>query len=366
MKYKDEITPFENIKYISEPVVTVAIESKNPQDLKQLAKNINTLLIEDPNLSFRIDKNTGQFLLSGMGELHLEININSLRKNQDISLIVSDPIVSYRETILKSSPVVMTKTFDKNNKFWIKVEPLETKVLDLMEKGQLTETINKKEICKTLKNEADYQSEAEKIFAINKNKNFLLNYVKNLPSTLLREGIISGFNWICNMGPLCGEPYRGLKVKLIKIQINDDLNKLILPQVMRAISRAILGASLKASPHLLEPIYKLELSTPNRYLGSCLNIINHRRGKVELTQNKGDNTVITAKIPVAETFGLSDKLRSLTSGYAFWQFFFSKWERIPKNIEKEIIQEVRLKRGMSQDIPMSEKFIDKISKGESL
>jgi elongation factor 2 len=109
---------------------------------------------------------------------------------------------------------------------------------------------------------------------------------------------------------------------------------------------------------LLEPIYKINVSVPNQWFGTCSNILTRRRGKILKTEHRGALTVIAGYIPVAETFGLSAEMRSATSGHAFWQCAFDHWEKTPENVAVEVIKKIRERRGLPPEIPKPDKFVD--------
>jgi elongation factor 2 len=361
IKHKDVIVPFERIKYLSEPVIRIAIDPKNPKDLPRLVEVMNRLSVEDPNLVATTDEETGQYLLSGMGELHLEIAMKFLTQySGGIELAASSPIVAYRESVLGQGAVVMTKSPNKHNRFWVQVKPLENKVIELMENGELAEEIGQKQIENKLQEEAKNPTEeAKNVWALDKHRNMLIDLTKNVRNLHeVKDSIISGFHWACRTGPLCEEPLRGVKVELLDAQLHEEPKQREPPQIMRAISRAILGSALTAKPVLLEPIYKINVSVPNQWFGTCSNILTRRRGKILTTEHRGALTVIAGYIPVAETFGLSAEMRSATSGHAFWQCTFALWEKIPKNVATEVIKQIRRRRGLPSEIPKPEKFID--------
>jgi elongation factor 2 len=170
--------------------------------------------------------------------------------------------------------------------------------------------------------------------------------------------IISGFHWACNTGPLCGEPLRNVKVKLIDAQIAEEPALREPAQISRAISRAIFGSFLTADPLLLEPIYKIIVSVPTRWMGECSTILTRRHGKILTSEQKGALTIIAGYIPVAETFGMTAEMRSKTSGRAFWQCTFDHWEKTPEKVTSEIIKQIRMRKGLLPEIPSPDKFID--------
>ena len=361
--YKDVMIPFERIKYVSEPVVTIAVEPKHPRDLPRLVDAMHRLSIEDPNLVTTINKETGEYLLSGMGELHLEIAVKFLRDyGGGIDIVTSRPIVVYRESVAGQGIVAMAKSPNKHNRFWVQVEPLEPKVIEMIEKGEIAEDMGRKQIGNVLYKEAGWPTEeARNVWAIEEHRNIIVDLTKGIQ--YLREArdmIISGFRWACQNGPLCEEPIRGIKVKLMDAMLHEDPVHRGPAQIMPAIRRAILGSFLTANAVLLEPIYKIGVSVPAQWVGDCSSIITRKRGRILSSEQKGALTMITGYIPVAETFGLSAEMRSATSGHAFWQCTFDHWEKVPENVAVEVIKKIRERKGLPPEIPSARKFIDEV------
>jgi elongation factor 2 len=361
--HKDAMVPFERIKYVSEPVVTIAIEPKHPKDLPRLVDAMNRLSIEDPNLVTTINRETGEYLLSGMGELHLEIAVKFLRDyGGGIEIVTSRPIVVYRESVAGQGIVAMAKSPNKHNRFWVQVEPLEERVIEMIEKGELAEEMGRKQIGNILYKQVGWPTdEARNVWALEEHKNIIIDLTKGVQ--YLREArdmIISGFRWACGAGPLCEEPLRGVKVKLIDVQLHEDPVHRGPAQVMPAIRRAILGSFLTAKPVLLEPVYRIGISVPAQWVGECSSIITRKRGRILSSEQKGALTMITGYIPVAETFGLSAEMRSATSGHAFWQCTFDHWEKAPETVTAEVIKQIRERRGLPPEIPSPKRFIDEV------
>jgi elongation factor 2 len=360
--HKDAMVPFERIRYVSEPVITIAVEPKHPKDLPLLMEAMNRLSIEDPNLKATINKETGEYLLSGMGELHLEIAIKFLQDyGGELEIITSKPIVVYRESIAGKGALALAKSPNGLNRFLVQVEPLEENVIKMIEGGEISGEIGLKKIGKTLFEEAEWKAEeARNIWAIDEHRNMLVDVTKGIQQLgEVRETIIAGFRWACRAGPLCEEPLRGVKVKLVDAQLHDDPVHRGPAQIMPAIRRAILGSFLTAKPVLLEPVYKIGVSVPSRWVGECLSIITKRRGKIVASDQRGILTMITGYIPVAETFGLSAEMRSATSGHAFWQCTFDHWEKVPENIAKEVVRQIRERKGLPPETPTADMFIEK-------
>ncbi|MDH5447774.1 MAG: elongation factor EF-2 [Candidatus Bathyarchaeota archaeon] len=362
INHKDGMVPFERIKYVSEPVITIAIEPKHPKDLPRLIDVMNRLAIEDPNLVTSINKETGEYLLSGMGELHLEIAVKFLKEyaSGDLEIITSKPLVVYRESTLSPGIIAMAKSPNKHSKFWIQVEPLEENIIQLIEKGDLAEEMGRKKMGTILKEAGWPTEEARNVWTLEEHRNVLVDLTKGVQYLReVRTMVISGFRWACQNGPLCEEPMRGLKVKLMDASLHEDPVHRGPAQIMPAARRGILGSFLSSKPVILEPVYKTGVSVPAQWVGEVSSLITRKRGRIVASEQKGPLTMITGFIPVAETFGLSAEMRSATSGHAFWQSTFDHWEKAPESVTAEVIRVTRERRGLSPDVPTVSRFIDK-------
>ena len=361
MDGKDAMVPFENIQYVSEPVITIAIEPKHPRELPRLIELMDRLAIDDPNLVTKINKETGEYLLSGMGELHLEIAVKFLKEyGGGLELITSQPLVVYRETAATQGVVAMAKSPNKHSRFWIQVEPLDQKVIDLMEKGSLFEAMGNKRITETLREEAGWSAqEAKNVWSLEEHRNILLDMTKGIQYLReVKETVASGFRWAAKNGPLCDEPIRGCKVTLLDAKLHEDPVHRGPAQIMPAMKRAFWGSFLTARPVLIEPIYKIGVSVPHQFVGDVTGLITRKRGRVTSSEQKGPITNVQGFMPVSETFGLSADMRGATSGHAFWQTQFDHWEKVPESISMEVIAGIRKRRGLPEEIPKANKYID--------
>jgi elongation factor 2 len=336
-EHKDEMVPFEPIKYVSEPVVTVAVESKNPKDLPELLAAMDKLATEDPNLVTTVNRETGEYLLSGIGELHLEIAVKFLRGHfSGREIMISSPRVVYREKVARKGIVATARSPNQLNKFAAQVEPLEEDLITIERKGH-----------------------SQNVIAVDGHKNVLVDCTgKAEQFREVLDFIISGFTFACRAGPLCGEPLRGVKINLMEIQLSPKAEGRSPVEIMHGVGKAIFGSFLTAKPTLFEPIYKTVISVPTELAGECSRIVSSRRGKISAFEQKGVFTVVTGYIPVAETFGLSAELRSATSGRAFWQSLFDRWEKVPEKLEAQIIKEVRKRKGLPSEVPKAEQFLE--------
>ncbi len=342
-------------------MITIAIEPKHPKDLPRLIDVMNRLAIEDPNLVTSINKETGEYLLSGMGELHLEIAVKFLREyaGGDLEIVTSKPLVVYRESTRSPGIVAMAKSPNKHNKFWIQVEPLEENIIQLIDKGDLAEEMGRKRMGTALKEAGWPTEEARNVWALEEHRNVLVDLTKGVQYLReVRDMLISGFRWASQNGPLCEEPMRGLKVKLMDASLHEDPVHRGPAQVMPAARRGILGSFLSSNPVILEPVYKIGVSVPAQWVGEVSGLITKMRGRIIASEQKGPLTMIKGFVPVAETFGLSAEMRSATSGHAFWQTTFDHWEKAPENIAAEVISTIRDRRGLSPEVPTVSRFID--------
>ncbi len=354
--------PFEKIKYVTEPVVTVAIEPKRPADLPKLIDHIRKVSIEDPNLVYTINEETGETLISGMGELHMEIVINNIRES-GIEIVTSPPVVVYRETVKgKSYQPVLAKSPNKHNRFWLVAEPLNQETIKLLETGEVTDEMAWRKRAKILREKANWSAEdARNIWVIDEYLNIFVNKTSGVQYLEeVKEMIISAFRWATKEGPLCREPLRGVKVNLVDIQIHEDPVHRGPAQVMPAIRRSVYGAVLSAQPCLLEPIYKIQVTVPPDMVGKIIGVLTTKRGRVEKIEERGHLSVIHGFIPVAETIGFASVMRQASSGKAFWQNTFSRWELLPEKLTRDLIIKIRKRKGLKPEVPRAEEYMDKL------
>ncbi len=359
IRYKDVMTPFEKLYYISEPVVTMAIEPKRSSDLPKLVDALRKLAIEDPTLHVFINEETGEYLISGMGTLHLEIVLWQLKQRTGLEVITSPPIVRYRETVRDKSDIFEGKSPNKHNKLYFSVEPLNEETLELLQKGIVYDGQDWRERAKILREQAGWDSdEARGIWAIDENLNILVNMTSGVQHLReVRDTIIMGFRWAFQAGPLAQEPVRGVKVILHDAVIHEDPAHRGPAQIMPATKNAIFAAFLTARPTLLEPILRIDIKVPQEQLSGALSVLTKRRGKIVSLEQSGMLMHIRGEIPVSETFDLADALRSATMGKAFWSTQFEKWAPVPESMLRDLIIKIRQRKGLKPEIPKPEDFI---------
>lgn len=352
----DPVEPFERIKHLFEPVVTKAIEAKHTKDLTRLIKALREKSKEDPTIHVEIDPETGEHLISGLGELHLEILENWLERDRGIEVETSPPIVVYRETVAKESLEVMGKSPNKHNQLFFKVEPLEEKCYQAMVEGEIEEgRVRKKhkKLIETLQEKGMPGEEARNTIFI-KNHSVLINMTRGVQALReIIELVINGFKEVVEEGPLAREKVTKVKVKLLDAKLHVDAIHRGPAQIIPATRSAIKEAILHADAFILEPVQKLRIDCPNRFMGAVISEVQSRRGKILKIEQKETGTAVIVKLPVAESFGFTSALRSATEGRAIHSLIDSKFEPLPPKLQEKVIRRIRKRKGLKLEAEIS-------------
>jgi len=353
------IDVFEGIKYVSEPVVQMAIEPKHPKDLPKLVETLKRLTIEDPNLVIKIDEESGETIIAGMGVLHLEI-ATSLIHDAGLEIITSEPLINYRETVSVASEPIMAKSPNRHNKIFMKVEPLEPEIAEMCRSGELSEMKDKKEMIKILRDHGWEPDVAKKVMRFDSRGNVMINGTKGVQFIdESSDSILTGFDDVMKEGPLAREQMRNCKFTFTHFVPHEDTAHRGLSQLGPASRRACLGSTILAKPVVLEPILGIEVRVPQDLVGNVASVISGKRGKVLDMQQKGIVNIVIGEVPASETFDLSQIMRGQTQGKAMWNTFFKSWSPIPKSIAGTLIPDIRKRKGLSPDPPTADEFIDK-------
>ena len=348
------IEPFEAITHVFEPVVTKSIEPKNPQDLPKLIDVLKILGKEDPTLKIEINQETGETLVSGLGELHLDAKVERKIKEKGIELVASPPIVVYRETVTKESPEIEGKSPNKHNKFYLTVEPVPSEIYRAMIEGQIKDgEIKGKnlEMVGKLEELGMDRDTAKSVKLIANHCIFLDNTkgVQYLNETI--ELVKEAFKDVANKGPLADEPSSAIMVSLNDAALHEDAVHRGPAQIMPAVRNAIKEAMLKANATLLEPKQILRVDSPQDYIGNVTAELSNRRGEVTNIEQEEFSAVITVKLPVAEMFGFEGALKSATAGKGFQSLMDVVFEKIPMDLRTSVIARIRERKGLSKEIP---------------
>ncbi|MFV9677667.1 MAG: elongation factor EF-2, partial [Methanosarcinales archaeon] len=341
-----DMVPFESMKHYSEPVVTVAVEAKSTKDLPRLVEMLRKLGKEDPMIRIEINEETGEHLVSGMGELHLEIIINRIDHDENIPIITSPPIVVFRETVEAKAGPVEGKSPNRHNKFYIVVEPLGMNVVKKIKTEGIVVGKNKVLMRDQLIEAGMEKIEARNVVGIIEG-NVLIDMTKGVQ--YLRETmelVQESFKEVMAKGPLAKEKCMGVKVKLMDVKLHEDSIHRGPAQVIPAAKSAMLAAMLQGKATFLEPIQEVFLNIPQNLMGNVTREMQGRRGQIIDIKTEEDMVSLQAEAPVAEMLGFAGDIRSVTEGRALWSTEFAGFKPIPPNLFNEKVMEVRKRKGL--------------------
>ena len=347
-----DIAPFERIVHYSEPVVTVAIEAKSTADLPKLVDVLRTIAKADPSIEIEINQETGEHLMSGMGELHLEITQYRIVIEHKVPITASEPIVVYRECVAGKGGPFEGKSPNKHNRFYMEVEPLQEKIVQAIHDGAIPSgqrIKDSKALAKQLEELGMSRDEAKNVAWIQET-NMLLDMTKGIQylhetMELIKEAYIEAMA----RGPLVNEKCMGVKVRLFDAKLHEDSVHRGPAQVIPAARSAIYGAMCQGERTLLEPIQKVFMNVPQDVMGSAIGNIQSRRGVIEDITQEGELTVIAAKAPVAEMFGFATSIRSATQGRVLWSTENSGFQAVPPDLLTEVVRKIRERKGLAPE-----------------
>jgi elongation factor G len=288
-----------------ETVISIAIEPKTTQDEEKLQKTLDYLKVEDPSFNYRTNKETGQLLIFGMGELHLDIITDRLEREFKVGVNKGNPQVSYRESISGSASA--ENTFRRE-------------VAGKGQFGQVSLSVGPIEGSAEIK--VDFKKKD-----------------KSIPEDFY-EAVKKGVQDAAPGGAMAGYPLIGIKVTIDSIEFNEQESNDVAYTI--AATMAFKEACTKAGLVLMEPIMALEVTTPNEYAGDVIADVNAKRGRILGIDPKNNKDVLKAEVPLSEMFGYSTQLRSKTQGRASFTLTFKRYEKLTHNQAKEIL----LKRGI--------------------
>ena len=286
-----------------DPVIEIAVEPKTKGDQEKMGEALGRLAREDPSFRVTSDEESGQTIIKGMGELHLDIIVDRMKREFKVEANIGAPQVAYRETILKSSSFTYIHKKQSGGagqfaKVELNVEPLEP--------GKGREVENK---------------------------------IKggSIPKEFI-PGVEKGIESVADSGILAGFPLIDFKVTIID-GLHHDVDSSVL--AFEIASRyCFKEACARAKLKLLEPMMRVEVVTPEDYMGDVIGDLNSRRGQVGTTDKRGNATVITAMVPLANMFGYINSLRSMSQGRAQYSMFFDHYEKVPQNVQDEVTKKL--------------------------
>ncbi|KAB7516665.1 elongation factor EF-2 [Halosegnis rubeus] len=352
-----EMTPFESIEHISEPVITKSVEAKNMDDLPKLIETLRQVSKEDPTIRIEINEDTGEHLISGQGELHLEVITQRIERNQGIPVITGEPIVVYREAPTTNSREVEGISPNRHNRFYMTVEPLSEDIVETLQLGEATMDMPEMERREALMDaglDKDLAQEVEHIHGTN----IVIDDTKgiqHLNETM--ELVLEGIEESLDDGPLAAEPVRGALLKLHDARLHEDAIHRGPAQVIPATRDAVHTALMDAEIRLLEPIQNVRIDVPNEHMGAASGEIQGRRGRVDDMYQEGDLMVVEGIAPVDEMIGFSSDIRSATEGRASWNTENAGFRVMADNLQPETITRIRERKGMKTELPQQINYL---------
>ena len=347
------ITPFEEIKHIFEPVITKSIESESPSDLPKLVEVLRQVNKEDPGIEVEINEETGENLISGMGELHLEVVENRIISEKGLRVKTSPPIVVYRETVSKESKEAEGKSPNKHNRFYMKVEPLSDELYEAIRAGEIKPGRVKKKDRDMWEKLADLgvdRKEARK-WADVYNGNVLVDATRGIVHIgEVIEMVSEAFEQVMKEGPLAREPGTKIKVSLLDCKLHEDAIHRGPAQVYPAVRESLKEAMADANVTLFEPIQELQIEGPAEHTSDLSALIQNKRGQLITMDQQDDRVVAKAKMPVAEMFGMASDLRSATGGRGVSFVVDQSFEKIPESIKNKVVLQIRERKGLNKDL----------------
>jgi len=364
------ITP---MKYSVSPVVKVAVKPKDGKDLPKLVEGLKKLSKSDP-LVVCTTEESGEHVIAGCGELHVEICLKDLREEYaQCDFIMSDPVVSYRETVgALSSQTCLSKSPNKHNRLYITAEPIDEELSKAIEDGPAGPKADPKERAKLYRDKFDWdENSARKIWGWGPETDGA-NVVVDQTTAVqymneIKEHVHSAFQWTTKEGPLCEENMRGIRFNLMDCTLHADSIHRGAGQIMPPTRRCCFAAEMTAQPTLQEPMFLVEITCPQDAMSGVYNCMQPRRGQVfEENPREGTPLIqVKAYLPVSESFGFVAALRQQTSGQAFPQCVFDHWESIQGDAMQEgklqdLVLKTRKRKNLKHEMPKLHDYLDKL------
>ncbi|KAF2136308.1 uncharacterized protein K452DRAFT_292504 [Aplosporella prunicola CBS 121167] len=363
------------MKFSVSPVVQRSVEVKNANDLPKLVEGLKRLSKSDPCVLTMINE-SGEHIVAGAGELHLEICLKDLEEDHaGVPLRISDPVVQYRETVgAESRMTALSKSPNKHNRLYLTAQPLSEEVSKDIENGKITPRDDLKARARYLADEHGWDvTDARKIWCFGPDTNganVLVDQTKAVQYlNEIKDSVVSGFQWATKEGPVAEEPMRSIRFNVMDVTLHADAIHRGGGQIIPTARRVLYAATLLAEPALLEPVFLVEIQVPEQAMGGIYGVLTRRRGHVfEEAQRPGTPLFnVKAYLPVKESFGFNADLRSATGGQAFPQSVFDHWQILPggsvldkTSMSGAIVEEMRKRKGIKPEVPGYENYYDKL------
>ncbi len=348
----NEQTPFEEIRHIFQPVITKSIEITRSSDLPKLIEVLRRVGKEDPSIKIEINEETGENLISGMGELHLEIIEGRIKTEKNLEVKTGEPIVVYRESLTKNSGKIEVRTSNGHNILFFSMEPLEEAVYNAIEKGDIPEIRFKKkaeEVWKKLSGLGISNDEARQYKEIYKGNVFEDRTRGIVLLGEIIDSILDGWKLVVDGGPLSKEPLMKTKFMLHDIKIHVDNVHRGPAQIYPATRLGAYECMKKGNAAILEPIQTHLIEAPVDFMGAVTALVSSKRGVLINVHQEGIDTFIKARIPVAEMIGWSNDLRSATEGRGVSSLIDQDFKKLPSELQFSVIEKIRNRKGLAKN-----------------
>lgn len=346
--YINDMPPFENVKYVTTPVVTVSIEPEYLRDLEQMKQLIEHLLIEDPNLTFQINEENGEYLLSGMGSLHLEVTKDEIEK-RGVKVGISEPRAVFKESCRYKSSLISSKSPDGEHELHLKVERLDQNTASALLRLDHPIYRTKHEILPDLLEKTSLtRDETKDILLIDRDQNVLIIDSLQSLNENYQENLIEVFQKIQSNGLLCGEKLTELKIIMKDFNFQGLDPEEAFTEISSLFYNAMKEALSDAELVLLEPIYHTVIQLPPEYMTKIVSLLSKHSAKIISVNQENDyQGNIEILIPVRNSIKFAEDIRSSSSGKAFWQNEFHSFKEVPIHEANKIIADLRFVKGLS-------------------
>ncbi|KAI1292799.1 U5 small nuclear ribonucleoprotein component [Halotydeus destructor] len=387
-RFEDELYIFKSLKFNTQSVCKIAVEPVNPSELPKMLEGLRKCNKSYPLLTTKVEE-SGEHVILGTGELYLDCVMHDLRRMySDIDIKVADPVVSFCETVVETSSLkCFAETPNKKNKITMIAEPLEKGLAEDIENSVVQINWDKKKLGDFFQTKYDWDLlAARSIWAFGPEQsgpNVLVD--DTLPSEVnknllgvVRDSIVQGFQWATREGPLCEEPIRNVKFKILNADISDQPIHRGGGQIIPTSRRVAYSAFLMATPRLMEPYNFVEVLAPADCVPAVYTVLAKRRGHITQDIPVPGSPLYTVKafIPAIDSFGFETDLRTHTQGQAFCLSVFHHWQIVPgdpldksivirpleaqpaPHLAREFMMKTRRRKGLSEDVSINKFFDD--------
>jgi len=372
----EEAYNFVTMKYSVSPVVRVAVECSNASDLPKLMEGLKRLAKSDP-LVLCFTAQTGEHIVAGAGELHLEICLKDLKEEfmKGAPVKISEPVVSFCETVKGETDIdCISKSPNKHNRIYMRAEPLSDELVTAIDSGEISETQELKVRARTMADTYGWDvTEARKIWSFgcppDAKANLLVDSTKGVQYlNEIKDSMVGAFIQGTACGILCEETMRGIRFNLQDVVLHADAIHRGAGQIMPPTKRALYACQIRSEPTILEPMYVADITVPSHAISGVYSTLNQRRGIVEGKEDRPGTPLCKVKafLPVLESFGFTSLLRQNTGGQAFPQMIFSHWQVVNGTPYEDgsqaqtICKDVRKRKGLKDEMPKFGDYYDKL------